>query len=95
MTISLLSSIDLGGAEISSYSKKHAIALVITGGNKLELVNYTDPGSPSLVTELNLDGPAQSVDVVGDLVAVAVANAADHKAANGSAPLSGVTQAVL
>lgn len=83
MTISLLSSIDLGGAEISSYSKKHAIALVITGGNKLELVNYTDPGSPSLVTELNLDGPAQSVDVVGDLVAVAVANAADPKAANG------------
>ena len=83
MTISLLSSIDLGGAEISSYSKEHAIALVITGGNKLELVNYTDPGSPSLVTEVNLDGPAQSVDVVGDLVAVAVANAADPKAANG------------
>jgi hypothetical protein len=83
VTISLLSSIDLGGAEISSYSKDHAIALAITGGSNLELVNYTDPANPSLITELSLDGPAQSLDVAGDLLAVAVADAADPKAANG------------
>jgi len=78
VTISLLSSIDLGGAEITSYSKDHAIALVITGGDKLELVNYEDPANPALITELSLDGSAQSVDAAGDLVAVAVADAVSY-----------------
>ncbi len=87
MAISLLSSIDLGGAEIASYSRDHAVALVITGGNKLEIVNYTDPSKPSLVNELTLEGSAQGVDVVGDLAAVAVADATDPKAANGHVQL--------
>ena len=83
MAIKLLSSIDLDGAEISSYSRNHSVALVITGDNILALVNYTDPANPSLITKLSLDGPAQSVDVAGDLVAVAVADATSPKAANG------------
>lgn len=83
MTIKLLSSIDLGGAEISSYAKEHAVALVITGDNNLVLVNYKEPANPSVITSLILDGQAQSVDVAGSLVAVAVADANDPKAANG------------
>jgi hypothetical protein len=60
VTINLLSSIDLGGAEISSYAKEHAVALVITGDNNLVLVNYKDPANPSVITSLILDGQAQS-----------------------------------
>ncbi|WP_131592467.1 choice-of-anchor I domain-containing protein [Synechococcus sp. BS55D] len=66
-------SIDLGGAEIVSYAADHKVALVITGGDQLAVVNLSNPSSPKLVKSYSLDGDAQSVTVHGDLAAVAIA----------------------
>ena len=66
-------SIDLGGAEIVSYAADHKVALVITGGDQLAVVNLSNPSSPKLVKSYTLDGDAQSVTVNGDLAAVAIA----------------------
>ena len=83
MSFGLLNSVNLGGAEIVSYSKEHNSVLVITGGSILELLAFNGEIAPSKVSKLTLDGPAQSVDVSGDLVAVAVADATDPKSAKG------------
>lgn len=79
-SIAPISSLDLGGAEISSYAKGHKITLVITGGTSLAVVDMSDPTSPTKLTDLELGGAAQSVDVHGDLVAVAIAG--ENKAQN-------------
>jgi len=68
-----IGSIDLDGAEIASYSPEHKTAIVITGGNQLTLVDVKDFRKPVKIASYTLDGDAQSVDVKGDLVAVAVA----------------------
>ena len=76
-------SIDLGGAEISAYAKAQSVALVITGGNTVKLVDLADRSEPAELAVLPLDGAAQSVDVSGDLVAIAIADAVDPRANNG------------
>lgn len=83
MSFGLVNNINLGGAEIVSYSKEHNSVLVITGGETLELLAFNSQLAPSRVSKLTLAGPAQSVDVSGDLVAVAVADATKPKSANG------------
>ena len=83
MSFGLLNSVNLGGAEIVSYSKEHNSVLVITGGSTLELLAFNGQQAPTRVSQLTLSGSAQSVDVSGDLVAVAVADAAKPKSANG------------
>lgn len=83
MSFALLNSVSLGGAEIVSYSKEHNSLLVITGGSTLELLSFNGQQAPTKVSKLTLTGSAQSVDVSGDLVAVAVADATDPKSANG------------
>lgn len=83
MSFGLLNNVNLGGAEIVSYSREHNSVLVITGGETLELLAFNGQLAPSRVSKLTLAGPAQSVDVHGDLVAVAVADATNPKSANG------------
>lgn len=83
MSFGFLNNINLGGAEIVSYSKEHSSVLVITGGSNLELLAFTPHQVPTRVSTLILSGPVQSVDVSGDLVAVAVADATNPKSANG------------
>lgn len=83
MAFGFSNSINLGGAEIVSYSKEHNSVLVITGDKNLELLAFTPHQAPTRVSTLILSGPVQSVDVSGDLVAVAVADAAKPKSANG------------
>ncbi|MCT0223725.1 choice-of-anchor I domain-containing protein [Synechococcus sp. CS-1328] len=75
MTISASSSSDLGGAEITAYAPAHQVSLVITGGNQLEVVDLRDPTNPVPLPgqTQTLPGSAQSVDVAGNLAAVAVA----------------------
>jgi len=84
MPLGLLNSIKLGGAEIVAYSKDHDALLVITGGRTLELLAFKGEQAPTRLSLLTLTGDAQSVDVHGDLVAVAVADATDPKSANGN-----------
>ena len=83
MAFGFSNSINLGGAEIVSYSKEHNSVLVITGGSNLELLAFNGQQAPTRVSTLTLSGPVQSVDVSGDLVAVAVADATNPKSANG------------
>ena len=83
MSFGLLNSVNLGGAEIVSYSKEHNSVLVITGGSTLELLAFNGQQAPTRVSQWTLTGSAQSVDVSGDLVAVAVADATKPKSANG------------
>jgi len=83
MSFGLLNSVNLGGAEIVSYSKEHDSVLVITGGSILELLAFNGQQAPTRVSQLALSGPVQSVDVSGDLVAVAVADTIYPKSANG------------
>jgi len=83
MAFGFSNSINLGGAEIVSYSKEHNSVLVITGGSNLELLAFAGEQAPTRVSTLTLSGPVQSVDVHGDLVAVAVADATNPKSANG------------
>lgn len=83
MAFGFSNSINLGGSEIVSYSKEHSSVLVITGGSNLELLAFTGQQAPTRVSTLILSGPVQSVDVSGDLVAVAVADATNPKSANG------------
>ena len=71
------SSIDLDGAEIVSYYASAQVALVITGGNKLKVVDYSGGFNTDPVEALTLalPGNAQSVAINEDgLVAVAVAD---------------------
>ncbi|MGC6484031.1 MAG: choice-of-anchor I domain-containing protein [Synechococcus sp.] len=48
---------------------------MITGSKSLAVVDMSDPSAPLKLTDFQLDGSAQSVDVYGDLVAVAIAGA--------------------
>ncbi len=75
MAVPATSSTDLGGAEITAYAPDHRVSLVITGGNQLEVVDLSDPANPVPLPDRTqtLPGDAQSVDVSGDLAAVAVA----------------------
>jgi len=79
-----IGSVDLGGSEISSYASDHEVALVITGGTDFQVVDLSDPTNPRSIADINLGAPAQSVDVVGDLVAVAVADPDNEDTANGN-----------
>ena len=79
-----IGSVDLGGSEIASYASDHEVALVITGGTDFQVVDLSDPTNPRSIADINLGAPAQSVDVVGDLVAVAVADPDNEDTANGN-----------
>ncbi len=83
LTTGPLSSIDLGGAEIATFSSEHAVALVTGGDNSLRLVNLSSISNPQLLSAFALPAAAQSVAVSGDLVAVALVNPTD-KAEEGS-----------
>lgn len=73
--VSPISSIALAkGAEISSFSKRHQLALVISGSDNLDVIQYNSFNSPRLKQSLALRGSGNSVDVSKDgLIAVASA----------------------
>ncbi len=68
--------IDAAAAEIVAYHTATQRAYVVNGGNKtLDILDVSDPANPTLASQIDMTqygGAATSVDVSGDIVAVAV-----------------------
>ena len=87
---SMLSSIDLGGAEIAAYSPEHKAVVVNLGseavssnGTKVSIVDVSDFLNPIQRFTIDLPGEVQAVDISNGLVAAAVANPTDQRGQNG------------
>ena len=75
---------DVGAAEIPAYDPASRRVFVVNGGNaSLDILDVADPGRPTLVKSVPLQGyggGANSVAVSGGVVAVAVQNDANRQA---------------
>ena len=75
--------IDAAAAEIVAYHTATQRAYVVNGGNKtLDILDVSDPANPTLASQIDMTqygGAATSVDVSGDIVAIAVPAAARRR----------------
>ena len=78
-----IGTIDLEGSEIVAFAPDHQVAVLVTGvdsnaaGDVVHIVDLTDLTEPELISSIVEIGEVQSVDIAGDLVAVAVADQSD------------------
>lgn len=64
--------------EISAYMPEKKMLFVVGGDKLIEMVSFADEKNPKVESRLQLDGPATSVTVYGDLVAISMPAEPDH-----------------
>ena len=70
--LSPMATLQMTAPEISAYMPEKKLLFVVGGDKLVEMVSFADEASPKVESRLQLDGPATSVTVSGDLVAISM-----------------------
>ena len=73
-----VATLQMAAPEISAYMPEKKMLFVVGGDKLIEMVSFADEMNPKVESRLQLDGPATSVTVHGDLVAVSITAEPDH-----------------
>ena len=73
-----VATLQMAAPEISAYMPEKKLLFVVGGDKLIEMVSFADEKNPKVESRLQLDGPATSVTVHGDLVAVSITAEPDH-----------------
>ncbi len=73
-----VATLQMAAPEISAYMPEKKLFFVVGGDKLIEMVSFADEKNPKVESRLQLDGPATSVTVHGDLVAVSITAEPDH-----------------
>ncbi len=76
--LSPVATLQMAAPEISAYMPEKKMLFVVGGDKLIEMVSFADEANPKVESRLQLDGPATSVTVYGDLVAVSITAEPDH-----------------
>ena len=76
--LSPVATLQMAAPEISAYMPEKKMLFVVGGDKLIEMVSFADEKNPKVESRLQLDGPATSVTVHGDLVAVSITAEPDH-----------------
>ena len=68
----------MAAPEISAYMPEKKMLFVVGGDKLIEMVSFADEKNPKVESRLQLDGPATSVTVHGDLVAISMTAEPEH-----------------
>lgn len=73
-----VATLQMTAPEITAYMPEKKLLFVVGGEKLVEMVSFADEANPKVESRLQLDGPATSVTVHGDLVAVSITAEPDH-----------------
>lgn len=73
-----VATLQMAAPEISAYMPEKKLLFVVGGDKLIEMVSFADEKNPKVESRLQLDGPATSVTVHGDLLAVSITAEPDH-----------------
>ena len=76
--LSPVATLQMTAPEISAYMPEKKLLFVVGGEKLVEMVSFADEKNPKVESRLQLDGPATSVTVYGDLVAISITAEPDH-----------------
>ena len=76
--LSPVATLQMAAPEISAYMPEKKMLFVVGGDKLIEMVSFADEKNPKVESRLQLDGPATSVSVFGDLVAISITAEPDH-----------------
>jgi len=76
--LSPVATLQMTAPEITAYMPEKKLLFVVGGEKLVEMVSFADEANPKVESRLQLDGPATSVTVFGDLVAISMTDEPDH-----------------
>jgi len=76
--LSPVATLQMAAPEISAYMPEKKMLFVVGGDKLIEMVSFADEKNPKVESRLQLDGPATSVTVFGDLVAISMTAEPEH-----------------
>ena len=73
-----MATLQMTAPEITAYMPEKKLLFVVGGDKLVEMVSFADETNPKVESRLQLDGPATSVTVSGDLVAISMTAEPEH-----------------
>lgn len=73
-----VATLQMAAPEISAYMPEKKLLFVVGRDKLIEMVSFADEKNPKVESRLQLDGPATSVTVFGDLVAISMTAEPEH-----------------
>ena len=73
-----MATLQMTAPEITAYVPEKKLLFVVGGDKLVEMVSFADEANPKVESRLQLDGPATSVTVSGDLVAISMTAEPEH-----------------
>ncbi|MBR6378956.1 MAG: choice-of-anchor I family protein [Fibrobacter sp.] len=73
-----MATLQMTAPEITAYMPEKKLLFVVGGEKLVEMVSFADEANPKVESRLQLDGPATSVTVSGDLVAISMTAEPEH-----------------
>ncbi len=73
-----MATLQMSAPEITAYMPEKKLLFVVGGDKLVEMVSFADEANPKVESRLQLDGPATSVTVSGDLVAISMTAEPEH-----------------
>ena len=73
-----MATLQMTAPEITAYMSEKKLLFVVGGDKLVEMVSFADEANPKVESRLQLDGPATSITVFGDLVAISMTAEPEH-----------------